>query len=134
MFIILAFIIIVASFNIVTTLTLMVLEKKREISILKAMGARSGQVAAIFLAEGIFIGVFGVGIGTVLAFLICGSLRRYEFIQLPEIYYDRTLPVSFDPLYYALVAGCALVIVLFACNYPSKRASRLNPLDGIRFG
>ena len=63
MFIILAFIIVVASFNIVTTLTLMVLEKKREISILKAMGARHGQVAAIFLAEGILIGGVGVGRG-----------------------------------------------------------------------
>jgi lipoprotein-releasing system permease protein len=134
MFIILAFIIVVASFNIVTTLTLMVLEKKREISILKAMGARHGQVAAIFLAEGILIGGLGVGGGILLGGLICSVLRRYEFITLPDIYYDRTLPVTFDPRYYVLVAVCAVLIVLGACLYPSRRAAKLNPLDGIRFG
>jgi lipoprotein-releasing system permease protein len=134
MFVILAFIIVVASFNIVTTLTLMVLEKKREISILKAMGARHSQVAAIFLAEGIFIGAIGVGSGTVFGLVLCAVLRRYEFIKLPDIYYDRTLPVTFDPRYYVGVALCALVIVLVACLYPSRRASQLNPLDGIRFG
>jgi lipoprotein-releasing system permease protein len=134
MFIILAFIVIVASFNIVTTLTLMVLEKKKEISILKAMGARSSQVGAIFLAEGFFIGALGVGGGTVLGFLICVILKRYEIVHLPSIYYDRTLPVTFDPLYYAIVAGAAVVIVILACLYPSRRASGVNPLDGIRFG
>lgn len=134
MFVILAFIIIVASFNIVTTLTLMVLEKKREISILKAMGARDGEVAAIFISEGLLIGGLGVGGGVLLGAGICSVLRRYEFIKLPEIYYDRTLPVTFDPLYYGLVAVCAILIVLGACFYPSRRAARLNPLDGIRFG
>lgn len=134
MFVILAFIVIVASFNIVTTLTLMVLEKKKEISILKAMGARHGQVAAIFLAEGILIGIVGVGGGIGFGFLICTLLRRYEFITLPDIYYDRTLPVTFDLKYYVLVSLCAILIVLAACLYPSRRAARLNPLDGIRFG
>jgi lipoprotein-releasing system permease protein len=112
----------------------MVLEKKREISILKAMGARHGQVAAVFLAEGLLIGVLGTGGGLALGFLICSLLRRYEFITLPDIYYDRTLPVTFNGLYYGLVAFSALVIVLIACLYPSKRAAQLNPLDGIRFG
>jgi lipoprotein-releasing system permease protein len=134
MFVILAFIIVVASFNIVTTLTLMVLEKKRDISILKAMGARHGQVAAVFLAEGILIGALGVGGGIGLGGFLCSILRRYEFIQLPDIYYDRTLPVTFDPRYYIGVAACAVLIVLAACLYPSRRAARLNPLDGIRFG
>jgi lipoprotein-releasing system permease protein len=128
MFVILAFIIIVASFNIVTTLTLMVLEKKREISILKAMGARNGQVAAIFLAEGALIG------GIILGLLICLGLKRYEFITLPDIYYDRTLPVTFDLKYYVIVSLCALLIVLAACLYPSRRAAKLDPLEGIRFG
>jgi lipoprotein-releasing system permease protein len=134
MFVILAFIIIVASFNIVTTLTLMVLEKKREISILKAMGARNGQVAAIFLAEGALIGGVGVGGGMLFGLLICAGLKRYEFITLPDIYYDRTLPVTFDPKYYVVVSLCALLIVLAACLYPSRRAAKLDPLEGIRFG
>lgn len=134
MFVILAFIIVVASFNIVTTLTLMVIEKRKEISILKAMGAKQSQVAAIFLAEGILIGTLGVGGGIGFGFFICTLLRRYEFITLPDIYYDRTLPVTFDPLYYLLVATCALVIVLGACLYPSKRAAGVAPIDGIRYG
>jgi len=134
MSVILAFIIVVASFNIVTTLTLMVLEKRKEISILKTMGARNDHIAAMFLSEGLLIGALGVGGGVILAFVICCLLRRYEFIALPDIYYDRTLPVTFQPLYYFGVAGCAVVIVLFACLYPSKRAAMLNPLEGIRFG
>lgn len=134
MSVILAFIVIVASFNIVTTLTLMVLEKRKEISILKAMGARDSQVAAIFLAEGILIGALGIGGGLSLGWFICVLLRRYEFISLPDIYYDRTLPVTFEPLYYLAVAFAAILIVLVACLYPSKRAARLNPIDGIRFG
>jgi lipoprotein-releasing system permease protein len=134
MSVILAFIIVVASFNIVTTLTLMVLEKKKEISILKAMGAQNEHIAAMFLSEGLLIGALGVGGGLILSFLICSMLRRYEFIALPDVYYDRTLPVTFQPLYYFGVAGCAIVIVLFACLYPSKRAAELDPLEGIRFG
>jgi lipoprotein-releasing system permease protein len=134
MFVILAFIIVVASFNIVTTLTLMVLEKKKEIAILKAMGARHGQVAAVFLAEGLLIGGVGVVAGALLGLMICSVLRRYEFISLPDIYYDRTLPVTFDAKYYVLVSVCAILIVLAACLYPSRRAARLDPLEGIRFG
>lgn len=134
MFVMLAFIVVVASFNIVTTLTLMVLEKKKEISILKAMGARQGQVAAIFFAEGLLIGGVGVGGGIGLGLILCWTLKHYEFIKLPDIYYDQTLPVTFDPRYYMMVATCAVLIVLAACVYPSRRAARLNPLDGIRFG
>lgn len=134
MFISLAFIVIVASFNIITTLTLMVLEKKREISILKAMGARDSEIGAIFLAEGILIGGVGALSGLALGFGICVALRKWEFISLPDIYFDRTLPVSFLPEYYALVALATLVIVLFASVYPSLRAARTDPLRGIRFG
>ncbi len=134
MFVVLLFIIIVASFNIVTTLTLMVLEKKREISIMKAMGAKNSEVAAVFLSEGILIGTVGVIGGVIFGGLICSILKRYEFIQLPDIYYDRTLPVTFDWLYYVGVSVSALIIVLLACRYPSKRASEIHPLDGIRLG
>ncbi len=133
MFVILIFIVVVASFNIVTTLTLMVLEKTRDISILKAMGANNRQVAGVFLWEGLFIGAGGVGGGLVLGALICLGLKRYE-LNLPDIYYDRTLPVTFDPKYYALIACSAVIIVLVACFYPSRRAARMHPLQGIRLG
>lgn len=134
MFVVLAFIIVVASFNIVTTLTLMVLEKRKEISILKAMGARNQEVGAIFLAEGLFIGTLGIGGGVALGFLMCAILRRYEFITLPDVFYDRTLPVTFDLSYYLIVSLCAFLIVIGACLYPSKRAAQQNPLSGIRSG
>jgi lipoprotein-releasing system permease protein len=134
MFISLVFIVIVASFNIVTTLTLMVLEKKREIAILKAMGARDSEIGAIFLSEGLLIGGSGTLIGMLLGFGICFALKRWEFVELPDIYFDRTLPVSFLPQYYVLIGFSALVIVLVASVYPSLRASRTDPLQGIRFG
>ncbi len=134
MFISLVFIVIVASFNIVTTLTLMVLEKKREISILKAMGARDSEIGAVFLAEGMLIGGVGAGSGLILGFLFCVALRKWEFISLPEVYFDRTLPVTFLPGYYALVAFASLVIVLLASVSPALRAARTDPLRGIRFG
>jgi len=134
MFTVLAFIVIVASFNIITTLTLMVLEKKREIAILKAMGARNSQVAAIFLAEGLGIGVRGVLGGTLLGLGLCAFLKRYEVIQLPEVFYDRTLPVNFQPGVYGLIGLLTLVIVLLACQYPTRRAAKLHPLQGIRSG
>jgi lipoprotein-releasing system permease protein len=134
MFISLVFIVIVASFNIVTTLTLMVLEKKREISILKAMGARDPEIGAIFLAEGLLIGGVGTAAGMFLGFAICFSLRRWQFVQLPDVYFDRTLPVSFLPQYYVLIATSAILIVLCASVYPSLRAARTDPLRGIRFG
>jgi lipoprotein-releasing system permease protein len=132
MFTVLAFIVIVASFNIITTLTLMVLEKKREIAILKAMGARSSHVAAIFLAEGLGIGLRGVIGGTLVGLALCAFLRRYELIELPDVFYDKTLPVSFQPGVYLVIALLALLIVLLACQYPSRRAARLAPLQGIR--
>jgi lipoprotein-releasing system permease protein len=132
MFVILAFIVVVASFNIITTLTLMVLEKKKEIAILKTMGAENAQVAAIFLSEGLLIGGGGVAGGVALGLLICLALKRWEFIQLPEVYIDRTLPVNFRLEYVAVIAVSALVIVVLACLYPSRRAARLTPLEGIR--
>ena len=116
------------------TLTLMVLEKKREIAILKAMGARNSQVAAIFLAEGLGIGVRGVLGGTLLGLGLCAFLKRYEVIQLPEVFYDRTLPVNFQPGVYGLIGLLTLVIVLLACQYPTRRAAKLHPLQGIRSG
>ncbi len=134
MFVVLAFIVVVASFNIVTTLTLMVLEKKREISILKAMGARDSQVAAIFLAEGLGIGVRGIVGGSILGVFLCFFLKRYELVQLPEVFYDRTLPVTFQPAVYLLIGLITLVIVLVACQYPCRRAARFAPLQGIRVG
>lgn len=134
MFCILIFIVIVASFNIVSTLTMMVLEKKRSLSILRAMGATKKQIASIFLWEGLAIGVFGVVGGTVLGLAICFALKSYPIIELPEYFYDRTLPVIIHAPSIALVAGAAMVVVLLGSIMPARKASELTPIQGIREG
>lgn len=134
MFISLAFIVIVASFNIVTTLTLMCLEKKREMAILQAMGAKRSEIGAIFLAEGLWIGALGTLIGLAFGLLVCYLLKHSEIVQLPDIYVDRTLPVHLRWEYFVITAVTALVVVLVGALYPSSRASRHDPLDGIRYG
>jgi lipoprotein-releasing system permease protein len=132
MFIALAFIVVVASFNMVTTLTLMVLQKKKEIAILKAMGATARDCARIFMIEGLAIGLSGVSLGVVFGYLISILLSRYELVTLPDVYYDRVLPVSIRGDYYAIVAGVSIVVVLLSCWYPARRASALDPLQGLR--
>lgn len=132
MFIALSFIILVASFNIVTTLTLMVQEKRKEIAILKTMGASTPEIGGIFLVEGLTIGGIGTVLGTGLALVLCSLLKRYQFITLPDIYYDRNLPVIMLPGYFAGIFFTALVIVIGASLIPSLRAARLDPLTGIR--
>jgi lipoprotein-releasing system permease protein len=134
MFVILTFIVIVASFNIVTTLTLMVLEKKKEIAILKAMGAQNRELSAVFLSEGLLIGGVGTAMGLVLGLALCFALKQWEFIQLPDVYVDRQLPVNFRWDYYGLIAFISAAVVIIACVYPAKRAGRLTVLDGIRLG
>jgi lipoprotein-releasing system permease protein len=97
------------------------------------MGMRNKDVGTIFLSEGIFIGTSGVVIGVFFAFVVCLFLKKYPIISLPDIFYYRTLPVTFNIRYYILVPLCAMVIILFACQYPNKRAFWINPLEGIRF-
>lgn len=134
MFVLLAFIVVVASFNISTTLTLMVIEKKREIAILRTMGALPSHISAVFLSEGLFIGGTGCISGLFLGGLLCFILKRYEFIALPDVFYDRTLPVNVRPEYFVIVGLSTLLIVLVACLSPAKRSAKLRPLDGIRNG
>jgi lipoprotein-releasing system permease protein len=132
MFLILLFTVIISSLNIVSTLTLLVQEKIKEISILKAMGATPKNIRGIFIWKGVLIGGSGVLIGGLGGFLICIVLKKFPFISLPDVYYDRTLPVSFDPVYFVGVPLISFVIVCVASYYPAKGASKLTPLEGIR--
>lgn len=134
MFCILIFIVIVASFNIVSTLTMMVLEKKRSLSILRAMGATRRQISAIFIWEGLAIGIFGVSGGVSLGLLVCWGLMRYPIIELPDYFYDRTLPVIIHPESIAIVALTTLFVVLLGAFLPARKASYLTPIQGIREG
>jgi lipoprotein-releasing system permease protein len=132
MFLILLFTVMIASLNIVSTLTLLVQEKLKDISIFKTMGATQNDISGIFVWKGILIGGSGVAFGTAFALLACIALRKFQFISLPDVYYDRTLPVSFDPTYFVGVPLVSFAIVCIASYFPAKKASELTPLQGIR--
>jgi lipoprotein-releasing system permease protein len=135
MFIILALIIFVAAFNIASSLIMMVIEKTKDIAILKAMGASDKSIRKIFIYKGMIIGGIGVCLGMVLGLGVCLALARYHFIQLPsEVYYITNLPVQIEFLNVCLIAVSALSICFLATLYPSHRASKRNPVEAIRYG
>jgi lipoprotein-releasing system permease protein len=135
MFIILTLIVLVAAFNITSTLIMLVMEKTKDIAILKSMGATRRSIMKIFMLEGIIIGAIGTVIGLALGFVLTAILKRYEFIKLPsDVYYISTLPVKIDTLDVALIAGATMLISFLATLYPSWQASRLEPVEAIRFG
>ena len=135
MFIILTLIILVASFNIISTLVVMVVEKTRDIGILKALGMTSARIRKIFTYEGLIIGALGTFLGTSGGLLLCGLLKKYQFVKLPQdIYYIDRLPVSikFWPDI-ALIVLAAIAITLISTIYPARKASRLNPVEALRY-
>jgi lipoprotein-releasing system permease protein len=132
MFIILILIILVASFNIVGTLTMIVVEKSREIAILKAMGATRREVMRIFMVDGLVIGGVGTLIGIPLGLLVCYLLQA--FYTLPsDIYYISHLPVRIQPLDVIFISLSAVTISFIATIYPSWQAARLNPSEALRY-
>ncbi|MBW1867680.1 MAG: lipoprotein-releasing ABC transporter permease subunit [Deltaproteobacteria bacterium] len=135
MFIILALIVLVAAFNITAALIMMVMEKMRDISILKAMGATNQSIKKIFVFKGMLIGLTGTLLGTALGLCVCTLLKRYKFIELPnDVYYFSSLPVQIEPLDLFIIGSVTLAICLLATLYPAGYASRMNPVDGIRYG
>lgn len=134
MFIILTLIILVAAFNIVGTLIMVVIEKTRDIAILKSMGATRRSIMKIFLIEGAVIGLVGTLLGLLGGYTLCTLLATYKFIELPsDVYYISTLPVQMNPLDVALIALAAIVITLAASVYPAWQASRFDPAEAIRY-
>jgi lipoprotein-releasing system permease protein len=132
MFIILVLIILVASFNIVSTLTMIVVEKGREIAILKAMGATPAKIMRIFMVEGLVIGLAGVALGIPLGY--GASWLIQEFYTLPgDVYYISRIPVKLLWTDVASVSIAALAISLIATIYPSWRASKLEPVEALRY-
>ena len=135
MFIILVLIILVAAFNIASTLIMMVMEKTRDIAILKAMGATDKSVRRIFVYKGMVIGLVGTLLGVVMGFGLCLILKHYQFIELPgDIYYITTLPVRLKVLDVLLTAAAALGICFLATLFPAQQAARLDPVEAIRYG
>ena len=134
MFIILVLIVMVAAFNIISTLIMIVMEKTRDIAVLMTMGATRKTILRVFALEGLLIGVVGTGLGTALGMLLCDLLRRYQFIRLPsDVYYISTLPVLLDPVNILLVSGSSVLICFLATLYPSVQAARIDPAEAIRY-
>ena len=127
-------IVMVAALNIVATLIMVVMEKRKDIAILKSIGATRRGVGRIFIYKGMIIGVIGTLIGNGGGYLTCWLLKRYQFIELPkDVFYVNTLPVKIYPEYFALVVGVSLLICLVATLYPARQASRLVPVEAIRY-
>ncbi len=131
--IIVALIILVAAFNIVSTLIMVVMEKARDIAILKSMGATSTNIMRIFIYEGLVIGLTGTILGVIGGLAICELMSRYQFIKLPDVYPMTTLPVDVLPLDVALIAFSAVLITFLATLYPSWQAARVEPAEALRY-
>jgi len=125
---------VVAAFNIVGTLTMVVRDKTREIGILLAMGMRRASIRRIFLAQGIFIGLAGTALGAVLGLLLGASVNRGQLIPIdPSIYFIDHLPVHTEPRDALFVIVASILIATLAPLYPSIQAARLDPVGAIRY-
>ena len=134
MFVILSLIVIVATFNIVSTLIMVVMEKTRDIGILKSMGAASGSIMRIFMFEGLLVGLAGTLLGCLGGYLICWAQETFHFFSLPaEIYFINTLPIEMRLLDFVKVAAAAMTLCFLATVYPARKASKLVPVDAIRY-
>jgi lipoprotein-releasing system permease protein len=131
--VILLLIVLVAAFNIVSTLTMVVADKTKEIGILKAMGMPARSIRRIFFAQGLVIGVVGTVFGLLLGFGAALALDRYQFIKLdPQVYFIDHLPVSTQPMDVMWIVLASIAIAAIATVYPSVQASRLFPIEAIR--
>ncbi|MDD4899500.1 MAG: ABC transporter permease [Candidatus Omnitrophica bacterium] len=134
MFIILTLIILVASFNIISTLIVMVVEKTKDIGILMAIGMNPGQIRRIFTYQGLMIGSLGTFFGASIGVLLCWLLKKYQFIQLPQdIYYIDHLPVAIDWSDMGLVVMAAMAITIISTIYPASKAASFKPVEALRY-
>ena len=128
-------IILVAALNIVASLILLVMEKHRDIAILKTMGASGRSIRLIFMFQGAIIGVVGTGLGAIAGWVISTVADRYQLIRLPfDVYQVTHVPFVILPLDFLLVVGLAFLICLAATVYPSRQASKLDPAEALRYG
>jgi lipoprotein-releasing system permease protein len=136
MAIILILIVLVAAFNIASSLIMLVMGKTRDIAILKAMGATNRSIRKIFVFNGMVIGAVGTFLGLCLGLLLCFLLKHYDIYELTgDIYYfTTTLPVKVEILWVLGIISAAMVICFLATLYPARQAAKLDPVEAIRYG
>lgn len=133
-FIALDLIILVAALNIISALVMVVMEKNKDIAILKSMGAKTGSIMRIFFYQGMVIGLSGTALGVSLGLSLCAVLKRYKIIELPSnVYPMSTMPVKVVPMDVSIIAISAILITLAATLYPSWKASRIRPADALTY-
>ena len=130
----LGLIVVVAALNIVASLVLLVMEKSRDIAILKTMGAGPPSIMKIFMLQGVIIGAIGTAIGAGGGYTIAMLMDRYRVIRLDAEVYDLSyVPFTVEPFDFAVVVVSALIICFVATLYPARQASRLDPAEALRY-
>lgn len=131
--IILGLIIIVATFNIVGTLLMLVLEKTQSVGILKSLGESSGGIMKIFLLDGLLIGLTGIILGNIIGLGICYAELKFKFFSLPDLYYMKSVPILLEADKVILISFLTICLTFIATLIPSYIASRIDPIKSIRF-
>jgi len=127
-------IMMVAALNIVASLILLVMEKHRDIAILKTMGAKARSVTAIFVMQGVIIGIIGTAVGATAGYVLASILDRYKLIKIPmDVYQVSHVPFKVLPSNLAMIVLAAVLICLVATIYPSRQAARLDPAQALRY-
>jgi lipoprotein-releasing system permease protein len=132
-FLVLLLMVLIGAFNIVSTLVMVVMEKKKDIAILRSMGASQQSIRRIFLLKGCIIGFLGTILGDILGLLVCLLISQYQF-DLPDgVFLIKTVPVRMYPLNFVLVTFASFVVCLIASIYPARQAAKLDPVEIIRY-
>lgn len=132
-FLVLSLIILVAAFNIVGTLIMVVMEKRRDIGILKSMGAQASSIMKIFVYQGLFAGLIGAALGLISGYAFCWSQIKYKWLSIPgDVYIVNSLPMRMQSIDFVMIALAAVVLCFLATVYPAYKASKLDPIEAIR--
>lgn len=134
MFVTIGLIVLVAASNVIIILTMMVLEKQKDIAILSAMGATEKTITLVFVIQGLLVGLIGTGLGSVIGYAGCRILDRYHLIQLPpEVYSIAYVPFRVGLSDFSLIVLFSILVSFLATIYPARNAARINPVDVLRY-